>query len=227
MNGIEPMTPCLQSRCSPLISCLAHLHPRAACTRRLPLRERPWGHISMTPWQQASSFKPIHRQLPIYFRSCVPSRAVWSHHCLYTEIQRVNHVGPQRFFLLQDKCCMPELRSVQRRMDGFESEIYGYEMLRVTLYQFLGSYNYLHAVICTIIFRPTLIFSERVAKLHCSLSTHTRSHYTDDLPVNKSIHFDRWAIRYCATWMIKQQYQTMNWAIHMLLFLFYLGEIEA
>ncbi len=105
---------------------------------RVSLVTRVWRYLKTS--QPATVSPPAIAD--IFEQVCASMCSVYSPLFMHCEIQRVNHVGLQRFFLSQDKRCMPALRSVRGRMDEFEPEKYRHEMQHVTLYQFLDFRNY-------------------------------------------------------------------------------------
>ncbi len=121
---------------------------------------------------------------------CVPSCAVCSHRCAHTVRFNVPIMKAYSAFL-SHKTSAACLCWGACRAERMDSSLNAYEMLRVTLYQFLDSCNYSRVIIPYNYF--SLSTSEQVAKLLCS----EQSRSTGGLPVNKRIHFNRWVIRYC------------------------------
>ncbi len=92
----------------------------------------------------------------------------------------------------------------------------------VSLHISFWTQNYLRVII------TYNYFYSQVLEVSCKaalLSTHTLSRPTGGLLVNESIYFNWWAKLYCATWLIKQQYQVWWIKWYTFLFLIYLGEV--
>ncbi len=154
-----------------------------------------------------------------------------STHC---EIQCVNHVSLRCFFLSQNKCCMPALRSLQGIMDGSEPEKYEYntiynihinkQYLYICIFIWQKSYKY---TILYIGFWTCIIICLKISHImfftlsnFCKAALFQLAHRATSQAVCQ------WIKTFVSiTWLIKQQYQkqSIKWST---LILIYLGEIK-